>query len=77
MTATVRVSSSAAAREAGMVPLRESAVRLVLAGDTTVDEVLRSIYTVDEYTGFPEGMEDLFEEADPVPAPWDEEQEAL
>lgn len=68
---------AAAAREAGMVPLRESAVRLVLAGDTTVDEVLRSIYTVDEYTGFPEGMEDLFEEADPVPAPWDEEQEAL
>lgn len=42
---------AAAARAAGMVPLRESAVRLVQAGETTVEEVLRSIYTVDEYAG--------------------------
>lgn len=41
----------AVARESGMVPLRESAVRLVLAGETTVDEAIRSIYTVDEFGG--------------------------
>ena len=32
-----------------MIALKESAVRLVLAGETTVDEVVRSIYSVDEF----------------------------
>ncbi|OUM93197.1 MAG: hypothetical protein BAA04_12345 [Firmicutes bacterium ZCTH02-B6] len=44
---------AAAARAAGMVTLRESTVRLVVAGDTTVDEVMRSIYTVDDLAGTP------------------------
>lgn len=37
-----------AARAAGMVTLKESAVRLVVSGETSVDEVIRSIYTIDE-----------------------------
>lgn len=49
---------AAAAREAGMVSLKESALRLVLEGDTTVDEVLRSIYTIDEYGGHAELLPD-------------------
>jgi len=56
---------AAAARRAGMVSLRESAIRLVAAGETTVDEVLRCIYTVDEFAAIPEG---IFDEGDGAPA---------
>src|SRR5690606_33673888 len=47
-----------AALAAGMVALKESAVRLVVSGVTTVDEVLRSIYTVDEFNGVIGALED-------------------
>jgi len=53
-----------AARAAGMVSLRESGVRLVLAGESTVDEVLRSIYTVDDHG---DGPEIAWDQADEVP----------
>lgn len=37
-----------AALESGMVTLKETAIRRVLAGQTTVDEVARAVYSVDD-----------------------------
>ena len=38
----------AAAREYGMVSLKESGLRLIEAGETSVEEVLRAIYSIDD-----------------------------
>jgi len=50
-----------AARAAGMVSMKESAARLVMSGQTSVDEAIRAIYSVD----FDDGPLVTFDEGEP------------
>lgn len=54
-----------AALQSGMITLRESAIRRVLAGMTTVDEVVGAVYSVDDDPG--DDLEYGTEDVEPLP----------